>query len=398
MPVPIKMATRYGGLSFPKILPPVPFALECLEGGPRFGVITLNHSRVRLLPTSGHDFTHLDNGAQLECIAPTAGPANVAINFSDVAGVSSAVATGLIKGHPLDSIIRRGYRAMGVNVFGQAEEAKYSPSGPQYGLVFSPAAWGPDTPKVQYMLANEIAAQLKAGDFNWEKIFSHGSVYAHTDGIFLAVGTNTPSLINDFFTAAGQRQILRSFDLNFRPGPLKDIYGEDYKTKAQAIYQQIMANVDILEGNRDDLQDALGIPMPDTTGKSKLDFGIYREMITEAVRRFKNLKVVLANLAQEEDANHHFWTALLYINDQFFEAPLRNIFVRDRIGRGDATTFGTLYGLMMGWPEQEIVDFAWAAGAKAMAALADTIKVSLEDIKAYAQAARKGGNVARVQG
>lgn len=391
----IPAVSRFG-LNFPTVMPPKvsSSSLRLPEGAPRFGIVTLNHTRIREIPLDGHGYSHQNPGAKFRHVTPTAGPANVAINFSDVADVPSAVVTALIDGHPETGEIMRGYRAMGVHAF--HKEFPYSPRGLQYGRVYSALAWGSDGPSVQYNLANEVAAELKAGDFDWQEIFQDGAVYAHTDGIFLAVGKHSPDLILDFFKAAGERKINRSFDLNFRPGLLKDIYGEDYKTRAQEIYAQIVRNVEILEGNRDDLHDALGIPFPATTPKSKLDTDIYREMITETVKRFPNLKVVLANLALEKDASHHLWTALLYINGQFFEAPAEEVFVRDRIGRGDATTFGTLYSMMTGMSEQEIVDFAWAAGAKAMAAVADTIKVPLNDISKYAKGKRAGQNVSAV--
>lgn len=400
--MPIQTVTRFG-MNFPVKLPPrvTASSLICPADRPKFGIVTLNHTRKRIIPLDGHGFSHQDPGAEFKDVAPTAGPANVAINFSDVADVPSAVVTALIDGHPDTGKLVRGYRAMGVHVFKKEDENgapfyKYSPRGYQYGQVYSSLAWGPDGPSVQYNLANEVAAEMKAGDFNWNEIFGLGSVYAHTDGIYLTVGQNSPGLILDFLQAARQREIRTSFDLNFRPGLLKDIYGSEYMERAHEIYSQIVQNVDILEGNRDDLHDALDIPVPESTSKSKIDVAVYKEMIQETVRRFPNLKVVLANLAKESDASHHFWTALLYINGEFVEAYPDEIFVRDRIGRGDATTFGILYGMMMDWTPQEIIDFAAACGAKAMAAVADTIKVPLADILKYARGKRAGVNVAAV--
>lgn len=396
MPGRIQTVTRYGGLTFPKIPPILVDGLTLPKGAPDFAVRCLTHTRVREATANGQPQGRQDPGALYKTVAPTAGPANVAINFGEF-DIPSAVSTALVKGDPLDGEIRRGYRAMGVD-YRDSKVFNHDPHGPYYGIVWSPEAWGPIKPKVKYYLAGEAALFLKRGDFDWKEIFkSRPSVYAHTDGIFLAVGHNTPPMIRDFHKVAGEEGAICTFDNNVRPGPLKSIYGPDYLRQARRIYGRIVRQVDILFGNKDDF-DILGIKPPKFKPKSPLDMNFFKEIILKTVKKFPNLKAVLANLGHEIDANHFLWSALLYIDGQFYEAPIIEVFGKDRIGRGDATTFGLLLSLMKGKSPQDAIDFACAAGALCMGSFGDTLKVdSLEDISDFAKAIRSGGNVFKVE-
>lgn len=396
MPGRIQTVTRYGGLTFPKVPPILEDGLRLPKGAPNFAVRCLTHTRARFATANGQPQGKQDPGVFYKTAAPTAGPANVAINFGEF-DIPSAVSTALVKGDPLDGEIRRGYRAMGVD-YRDSKVFKYDEHGPCYGLVWSPEGWGPIKPKVKYYLTGEAPLFLKREDFDWEEIFkSRPAVYAHTDGIFLAVGPNTPPIIRDFHKAAAEQGVICTFDNNVRPGPLKSIYGPDYLRIAQRIYRRIVRQVDILFGNKDDF-DILGIKRPKFKPESPLDMKFFKEIILNTVKKFPNLKAVLMNLGYERDASHFLWSALLYIDGNFFEAPIIEVFGRDRIGRGDATDFGLLYPLMIEKSPQDAIDFACACGALCMGTFGDTLKVdSLDDIWDFAKAIRAGGEVFKVE-
>ncbi|MCX5748745.1 MAG: PfkB family carbohydrate kinase [Candidatus Saganbacteria bacterium] len=354
----------------------------------RWGCVGLGHTRVRLNPGT-QAYSHLDPGARLQCIGPTGGEANVAINLADSAGLNTTMLTALVKGDPWYGMIKRGYGAMGVNT-DYAKIFDYKPRGPVHGTVFSPLGYGEESPEVTYHVAGEAAAQLGPADFDFDQVFFPGAAFAHTGGIFLTVGVNTPELIINFLESAGKNDVIRSFDLNWR----KKLWADNpNQANAQKIYRDIVQRVEILEGNKSDLADALGIEGFQSGMAKKtdpLDPTPHMVMITETVKQFPNLKVVLTNLRHEIDTNHQLWSALAWVNGKFYHAPKKEIFVLDRVGGGDATTAYFLWSMLNGKTEQEAIDIAWAAGALKTATVGDTLKVGPEKVLAKAKAGRSG--------
>ncbi len=356
----------------------------------RWGVVTLGHTRMRNNPGT-QAWSHLDPGISTQWIGPTGGELNVAINFADSAGIPSTHLTALVNGDPLDGLVRRGFGAMRVDT-SFAKLVPYAPRGPVYGIVFSPLGFGEDSPEVTYHLAGEAAALLKPGAFDYDAVFQGGAVYAHSGGIFSTVSRDAPDLVIEFFREAGKRGVIRSFDLNYRERLWAHIGG---KARAQEVCREIAANVEILEGNKSDLQNALNINAPATESASQgkkdpMDPAPHMAMIEATVKQFPNIRVVLTNLRHEVDASHQLWSVLAWINGKFYHAAVKELFVLDRVGGGDATTSYLLRAMLLGKSEQDAVDQAWAAGALCTATAGDTLKVGPDKIEAKARAGRSG--------
>ncbi len=79
-------------------------------------------------------------------------------------------------------------------------------------------------PVVFYNRANEAAAQLAPGDFDWESIFARGVRWFHSGGIFAALSTTTDDLIVEAMQAAKAAGAAVSFDLNYRKN-VWDLWG-----------------------------------------------------------------------------------------------------------------------------------------------------------------------------
>ena len=82
--------------------------------------------------------------------------------------------------------------------------------------VYSDRGHGVRPPVVFYNRANEAAALLKPGDFDWEEIFAGGVRWFHSGGIFAALSETTAELIIEGMQAARAAGAVISFDLNFR--------------------------------------------------------------------------------------------------------------------------------------------------------------------------------------
>src|SRR5512145_768716 len=182
------------------------------------------------------------------------GEFNVAANLADCFKLKTGVATAMVD-YPIGDLIAERVRAMGVRPF-------YKPfkhdgvTGPNMATVYSDQGKGVRAPVVFYNRCNEAAAQLKKGDFNWQEIMAGGVRWFHSGGIFAALSKTTPEVIIEGMKAAKAAGAVVSFDLNFREKLWKISGGLE---TAQETIRKIVANVDVLVGNEEDLQKGLGV-------------------------------------------------------------------------------------------------------------------------------------------
>ena len=65
---------------------------------------------------------------------------------------------------------------------------------------------------------NTAAAQLAAGDIDWDRLFGVlGVRWFHTGGIFAALSATTPEVVEEAVVAAARHGTIVSYDLNYRP-------------------------------------------------------------------------------------------------------------------------------------------------------------------------------------
>jgi 2-dehydro-3-deoxygluconokinase len=285
-------------------------------------------------------------------------------------------------------MIAERVRAMGVKPF--YKHFKHDGvTGPNMAAVYSDRGFGVRAPVVFYNRANEAAAQLKPGDFDWASIFAGGVKWVHSGGIFAALSPTTGQLAVEMMTAAKNAGAVTSFDLNFRE-KLWKIHGGN--ERAVEIINTIVQNVDVLVGNEEDLQKGLGIPGPEVAAKSKLDPSVFFAMIDNVVKKHPHVKVVATTLREVHSTGRHSWSAVAWINGKTYAAPTAELDVYDRVGGGDGFAAGFIYGLLSGEPAEEAIKLGWAHGALLTTFPGDTTMATLEQVKAFA----KGGS-ARIQ-
>src|SRR5208282_1293144 len=142
------------------------------------------------------------------------GEFNVAANLSDCFGLRTGIASAMVD-YPLGDLIAERVRAMGVKPF-YKHFAHDGVTGPNMATVYSDRGYGVRPPVVFYNRANEAAARLKPGDFDWNAIFTGGTRWFHSGGIFAALSETTGDLIVEGMRAAKSAGAIISFDLNFR--------------------------------------------------------------------------------------------------------------------------------------------------------------------------------------
>jgi 2-dehydro-3-deoxygluconokinase len=315
------------------------------------------------------------------------GEFNCAANLADGFGMRTGIATAMVD-YPIGDLIAERVRAMGVKPF--YKHFKHNGvNGPNMATVFSDRGQGVRPPVVFYNRANEAAAQLRSGDFDWETIFAGGVRWFHSGGIFASLSETTGEVIIEGMKAARAAGAVTSFDLNYR-AKLWSLWGGE--ERAQSIVKRIVENVDVLVGNEEDLQLGLGVPGPEVASKSKLDPTAFLGMIGQVIRKFPQIKVVATTLREVHSTNRHRWGAVAWIDGGAYVSPICDLDVYDRVGGGDGFASGIFYGLLTGEPGQEALNLGWAHGALLTTFPGDTTMATVDQVRAFA----KGGS-ARIQ-
>jgi len=323
-----------------------------------------------------------------ECkIHVSGGEFNVAANLADCFGMKTAIASAM-SDYPIGDLIAERVRAMGVKPY--YKRFKHDGvTGPNMATVLSDCGYGLRAPVVFYNRANEAAAQLKPGDFDWAAIFAQGVRWVHSGGIFAALSPTTAALAAEMMKAAKAAGAVTSFDLNFREKLWKIQGGMD---RAVETIGKIVENVDVLVGNEEDLQKGLGISGPEVAAKSKLDPSVFFGMIDKVVKKLPNVKAVATTLREVHSTNRHSWSAVAWIDGKSYTAPTAELEVIDRVGGGDGFAAGFIHGLLTGEAPEEALKLGWAHGALLTTFPGDTTMATVEQVRAFAS-----GGSARIQ-
>ncbi len=310
------------------------------------------------------------------------GEFNVAANLSDCFGLKTGIASAM-SSYPIGELIAERVRAMGVKSFYKHFQHD-GVTGPNMATVYSDRGYGLRAPVVFYNRANEAAAQLKPGDFDWKALFAEGVRWAHSGGIFASLSATTAALAAEMMKEAKAAGAITSFDLNFRE-KLWKIHGGN--ERAVETIGRIVENVDVLVGNEEDLQKGLGIPGPEVTAKSKLDPSVFFGMIENVVKKHPRVKAIVTTLREVHSTNRHSWSAVAWIDGQTYTAPTAELEVIDRVGGGDGFASGFIYGLLSGESPEEALKLGWAHGALLTTFPGDTTMATAEQVRAFAKGA-----------
>jgi len=239
---------------------------------------------------------------------------------------------------------------------------------------------------------NSAASQLRAGDFDWDRIFGKTGVrWFHTGGIFAALSDTTPALLIEAVQAAKKHGTVVSYDLNYRPSLWKSVGGQQ---RAREVNREIAKFVDVMIGNEEDFTACLGFEVEGADEHiSKIDVSAFKRMIEQAVKMFPNFKIAATTLRAVKSATRNDWGAICWAAGKFHEAQQRSdLEILDRVGGGDSFASGLIYGFLRFNDAQKAVEYGAAHGALAMTTPGDTSMASLKEVEALVE-----GGSARVQ-
>ncbi len=337
----------------------------------KYAIVVPTSMGVRICPMHGQPVASSDNFF----MQATSAESNV-LSIASYLGMKTKVLTTFVKDSPIADFIKRNLRSRGIDYEG-AEVEQGGPWGYRHQFNIADSGYGSRGPRVCNDRAGEVGRTLNIKDFDTDRIFGEEGVQIlHLSGLIGALSPETSKFCQELARAAKKYGTLISFDLNYRAS-----FWKDREDELRAIFTEIASLADILVGNEEDFQLALGMKGPEAGGKDlSSKIASFQEMIGEVKKAYPNASVFGTTLRQVVNVNEHIWGAIILAEDGWHIAEPRPIHVLDRIGGGDGFVGGMLYAILKGWEAEKWVQFGWASGALATTFLTDYAQPADEEM------------------
>lgn len=300
------------------------------------------------------------NMSNLYSMQATSAESNV-LNVSAALGLRVKLLSTFVKDSEIAYYIKGELRKRGIEFEGK-DVIKSGPWGYRHQFNIADNGFGMRGPRVLNDRAGEVGRTLNTNDFDLEYIFEkEGAAIVHLSGLIAALSNETGQFCLEIAKAAKKAGSLISFDLNYRAS-----FWVNREKELMDVFSKIANLSDILIGNEEDFQLALGIKGPEAGGSGlnkKIDG--FKEMIKRVKKTYPNVSVFATTLRQVINANAHMWGSIMLAGEEWYVIEPREIPVYDRIGGGDGFVGGFLYAILKGWDSTKWAQFGWATGALA---------------------------------
>lgn len=231
--------------------------------------------------------------------------------------------------------------------------------------------------KVVYDRAHSAISEIKPGMIDWIEVFKDVKWF-HWTGITPAISQGAADVCLEAIKKANELGITVSCDLNYR----KNLW--NYGKTVQEVMPELVAGCDIILGNEEDAEKALGIKPEgvDITG-GHVEGAAYESVSKQIMKKFPHCKKVITTLRGSINANHNSWSGVLWDGKNLYESPNYQItHIVDRVGGGDSFMGGLIYGLLS-YPDndQNALNFAVAASCLKHTIEGDYNLVSVDEVE-----------------
>ncbi|MCB0911326.1 MAG: sugar kinase [Propionibacteriaceae bacterium] len=336
----------------------------------RWSLVVPTSMGVRLVPEQRQP-VHTTDRFQLQT---TSAETNVASVLSYL-GEPTKVLTAFVAGSPVAAFIKANLRARNMSY-----EGPELPQGGAWGLRhqfnIADAGFGGRAPRVWNDRAGEVGRELSVDQFDLDRLFgTEGVKILHLSGLIAALSPKTSVFCLELARAAKAHGTVISMDMNYRAS-----FWKGREEELGQAFRELAGLCDILYGNEEDFQLCLGIQGPEAGGEDiEAKIESFTEMIGRIRQAYPGASWIGTSLREVVSANQHRWGMILFHGDEFAVLPLRDIDVLDRIGGGDSSVGGVLYGILQGWDVERCAQFGWAAGAMAATSVTDYAAPADED-------------------
>jgi 2-dehydro-3-deoxygluconokinase len=227
--------------------------------------------------------------------------------------------------------------------------------GRRLGIYFAEGGANQKASKVVYDREGSGIGQAKPGDFDWAAVFE-GAGWFHVTGVTPALSASAADLVLEALRAARRARLTISVDLNYRAKLW------NYGKRAPEVMRGIADFADLLLGNEEDCQKALGFGAPVEARAGRPAAQDYDRLTENVMAEFPNLGRVALSIRESRSAEDNGWSAVMRNRREFIAGPSYDIRdIVDRIGAGDAFAAGLIHGLSTLSSDAEALDFAVAA-------------------------------------
>jgi len=304
------------------------------------------------------------------------GEANVAVSLAVLGHRSRWVS--VVPANPVGEAAVRELRRYGVDTDFVVR------GGRRLGIYFAEPGANERASQVVYDREGSGLAEAKPGDIDWQAAFAGMDAF-HITGITPALSASAAGLALEAVRAARAKKMTVSVDLNYRTKLWK------YGRPAPEVMREIVTDADLLVGNEEDCQRALGIGAAIDTAAGRLDRKIYEDLTAKIMAEFPNLSRVAVTLRESFSADRNRWSAVVRNRSEFLAGPSHDIrAIVDRIGTGDAFAAGLIHGLASFKTDAEALEFAVAASALKHSIPGDFNLAGEKDILALVRGDRSG--------
>lgn len=317
---------------------------------------------VRITPDDRQP-VHVSHRFTLQATSAESNVASVASHL----GLPVKVLTAFVEGSPIAALIKADLRARGIDYEGP-EVPQGDAWGYRHQFNIADSGFGGRAPRVWNDRAGEVGRELDIKDFDVDRLFGvEGVKILHLSGLVGALSPKSSRFCLELAHAAKANGTVVSFDLNYRAS-----FWKGREAELAEVFAEIAAVSDVLIGNEEDFQLALGVQGPEAGGKGLgAQLTDFVAMMGRAKEKFGQAQLFATTLREVVDANTHQWGAVVVDDSGSYVAEPRPIAVLDRIGGGDGFVGGLLYGLLAGWSTEKAMQFGWACGAYAAGSFTD---------------------------
>lgn len=222
-------------------------------------------------------------------------------------------------------------------------------------------------------------SKIKAGDFDWDSVFSKGVRVFHTGGIFCALSGSTAKAALEGVQKAKEYGTLVSFDFNFRPSLWACLENAEEVKKTIA---EILRYTDIVFGNEFDFVNVLGFEGEKGADLDSHDDERFLRFMNKVTGEYPNIKLIATTVRTVHSASCNSLRAVCVEGKRLvLSGEFENLAVLDRIGSGDSFASGLLFSLLSGKDTESALSFALANAAFAMTTPGDTSMATAQDIE-----------------
>ncbi|MCJ8342423.1 MAG: sugar kinase [Cetobacterium sp.] len=239
--------------------------------------------------------------------------------------------------------------------------------GERLGTYYLEKGNGVRNSSVIYDRKNSSFTELKYEDLNIDKILEDCSIL-HLSGITPALSENNKDLMEKIIIEAKKRDILISFDFNYR----SKLWTLE---EARETIKTYLPYIDICFMGILDCEKLLKMNPRKTL----------KEYYKDLTEKYPNIKYLISTEREINSIDNNSLKGFLYCDNNLYESKTYTFDIVDRVGGGDAFAAGILYGIYNENSLEEIVEFGTGASVYKHSINGDGNLGTVEEIKGILQ-------------